>query len=250
MGNANIPDDWEGEYVDLVVKWPMSEQWEAILRGQLSEPISDEFWDLNSGDPVSSEEAILETLDQNLHLEVGIVLPAGIIMMFAGSTLPDFAISPDGSDVSRTEFARLFAEIGTTYGAGNGTTTFTLPYVPGKVIVALDVTDADFNNLGDFGGQKEVTLEESEMPAHTHPQTSHNHTQIAHSHIQNDVVNAGGGNASFAGTGRVNGATGFTSTNPTTPTNNATTAENQNTGGGLSHNNLQPYIIFQAGITI
>ena len=51
----------------------------------------------------------------------------GMIFAFAGNTLPDGYLLCDGSQVSRTTYKKLFDVIGTTYGAGNGTTTFTLP---------------------------------------------------------------------------------------------------------------------------
>lgn len=53
--------------------------------------------------------------------------PTGTIIAFAGNTLPDGYLLCDGSQVSRTTYKKLFDVIGTTYGAGDGTTTFTLP---------------------------------------------------------------------------------------------------------------------------
>lgn len=54
-------------------------------------------------------------------------VPIGIIQPFAQSTCPSGWLPADGSAVSRTTYSKLFAAIGTTYGAGNGTTTFNLP---------------------------------------------------------------------------------------------------------------------------
>lgn len=51
----------------------------------------------------------------------------GMIFAFAGNTLPDGYLLCDGSKVSRTTYKKLFDVIGTTYGAGDGSTTFTLP---------------------------------------------------------------------------------------------------------------------------
>lgn len=51
----------------------------------------------------------------------------GMIFAFAGNTLPDGYLLCDGSQVSRTTYKKLFDVIGTTYGAGDGKTTFTLP---------------------------------------------------------------------------------------------------------------------------
>jgi len=56
-------------------------------------------------------------------------MPVGSIMWFAGSATPTAWLPADGSAVSRTTYATLFAVIGTTYGAGDGSTTFNVPSV-------------------------------------------------------------------------------------------------------------------------
>ena len=63
-------------------------------------------------------------------------LPAvvGVVQAFAGSTTPQGWLLCDGSAVSRTDYAALFAVIGTTYGAGNGSTTFNLPNLIDKFV--------------------------------------------------------------------------------------------------------------------
>lgn len=282
-GLANIPDDWISGYIDYVIRWPNSDQWQAILRGQLTDPHFEDFWDLNSGDPTNAMNAMPPTFDINLHLQEGAIVNAGFIWHYAGSTIPDGWLVCDGSAISRTTYARLFAAIGTLYGSGDGTTTFNLPYVAGRTVVGRDITDADFNILGLFGGQKNVTLEVTEIPEHTHTQNAHNHTQLQHNHVQNGhnhtqnahnhtqnahshtatfsalaasganqfiIQTAGGGSQAVAATTPTNVAT--TATNQvTTPINQAeiaeniaATATNQNTGGGNAHNNLQPYIVF------
>jgi microcystin-dependent protein len=57
--------------------------------------------------------------------------PSGSILMFAGSTAPDNWLLCDGTAVSRATYNKLFQAIGTTWGAGNGTTTFNLPDMRG-----------------------------------------------------------------------------------------------------------------------
>ncbi len=59
------------------------------------------------------------------------LLPTGSIVPYAGSAAPDGFLLCDGSAVSRTTYAALFTVIGTTFGAGNGTTTFNLPNTQG-----------------------------------------------------------------------------------------------------------------------
>lgn len=61
----------------------------------------------------------------------------GAVLMFGGSTVPTGWLNCDGTAVSRTTYAELFAIIGTRYGVGNGTTTFNLPNVSGSVPLGL-----------------------------------------------------------------------------------------------------------------
>jgi microcystin-dependent protein len=77
--------------------------------------------------------------------------PTGGVMPFSGTTpLPGWLIA-DGSEVSRTQYADLFAVIGITYGAGNGTTTFNLPDLRGRVVAGLG-TNPEVDSLTDSDG--------------------------------------------------------------------------------------------------
>jgi len=62
-------------------------------------------------------------------------MPAGVIFAFGGSSAPAGFLLCDGSAVSRTTYAVLFAAIGTSYGAGNGSTTFNLPDTRSSAII-------------------------------------------------------------------------------------------------------------------
>ena len=64
--------------------------------------------------------------------KIGSEVPAGIMQMFAGNTIPAGWLLCDGSAVSRTNYAKLFSAIGTTWGAGDGSTTFNLPNTIGR----------------------------------------------------------------------------------------------------------------------
>ncbi|HID72544.1 TPA: hypothetical protein EYP38_01265 [Candidatus Micrarchaeota archaeon] len=99
------------------------------------------------------------------------------------SAAPSGWLLCDGSAVSRTTYADLFDAIGTTFGAGDGSTTFNVPDLRGRVFAGLDnmggssanvVTDASADSLGGTMGEETHTLTEAEMPSHTHRQVAHN----------------------------------------------------------------------------
>ena len=85
----------------------------------------------------------------------------GVVQLFAGSTAPSGWLICNGQAVSRTTYAALFAVIGTTYGAGDGSTTFNVPNLVNKTVRGS-------NSLGKTGGADTVTLSTANLPAHTH----------------------------------------------------------------------------------
>ncbi len=102
-------------------------------------------------------------------------IPVGTILPFSGSTIPPKFLLCDGSEISRITYSDLFNVIGTTYGSGDGSTTFNLPNLKGKVPAGLDTSQSEFNTLGKTGGSKTHTLTINEMPSHTHTQNPHRH---------------------------------------------------------------------------
>jgi microcystin-dependent protein len=100
--------------------------------------------------------------------------PPGVILPFAGATAPDGFLLCYGQAVSRDTYSDLFAAIGTTYGAGDGSTTFNLPDLRGRVAAGKDDMGGSAANritnavsgiaatiLGAAGGDQN-------MPAHVH----------------------------------------------------------------------------------
>lgn len=98
----------------------------------------------------------------------GDTLPIGSMVPYGNVNPPTGWLVCDGSAISRTTYADLFKVIGTSYGAGDGSTTFNLPNLKGRVPVGLDSSDTDFNTIGKIGGEKTHTLTIQEIPAHNH----------------------------------------------------------------------------------
>lgn len=90
---------------------------------------------------------------------------AGTIIAFGGSTAPDGFLSCDGSAVSRTTYADLFTAISTTWGVGDGSTTFNLPDLRETALIGIGtrgsgVTAHDTYTLGQF--------KDDQMQGHKH----------------------------------------------------------------------------------
>jgi microcystin-dependent protein len=181
---------------------------------------------------------------------VSIATPAGVVQQYAGSTAPAGFLLCDGSAVSRTTYAALFAVISTTYGAGDGATTFNLPNLKGRIPVGRDVTQTEFDVLGETGGAKTHTLTTNEIPAHAHqvdPPSSTTSTSGAHTHGYRDyfAYNTYSDNAND----RLVGSTlTYRDTTTDSDGDHAHTLDivafnSGAAGAGGAHNNLQPYIV-------
>jgi phage-related tail fiber protein len=68
------------------------------------------------------------------------LVPTGAVLVFAGASAPGGFLLCDGSPVSRTTYAALFAAIGSAHGSGDGSTTFNLPDYRGRFIRGVDST--------------------------------------------------------------------------------------------------------------
>ena len=96
--------------------------------------------------------------------------PTGTIIYCLTPNVGDGWLQCDGSEVSRTTYANLFAAIGTRYGSGDGSTTFTLPDFRGRSPMGAGagtgLTNRDINSIS--VGEERHTMTESELVAHTH----------------------------------------------------------------------------------
>lgn len=132
---------------------------------------------------VTGEIVTASLLNTHLRDNMLTVTPAGAILGYGNSAAPSGWLACDGTAVSRTTYSALFAAISTQYGAGDGSTTFTLPDLRGRVIAGLGA-HADVNALTDGDGLAEALR----SPKHRHTVTDPGHTHG----VEGPVVAAAG----------------------------------------------------------
>lgn len=179
------------------------------------------------------------------------VIPVGGCIPYLGTTVPNsnFAF-PYGQTFSRIVYSKLFALVGTTFGPGDGSTTFTGPDIRGRAFFGLDNMGGAAANritsggsgvagttVGATGGAETVTLTSAQIPAHTHPTTENPHTHTYLNAVDKTYQAPGGaqsGGLSLWGGGNTNLNSGGATTGLTV---------NANTGGGGAHTNMPPAFI-------
>lgn len=138
-------------------------------------------------------------------------LPVAAMLDFGGTSAPTGFLLCDGSAVSRTTYAALFAAIGVNWGSGDGSTTFNVPDIRGRTSIGAGTgSGLSARTLGQTGGEEEHLLIIAEMPSHTH--------DFAETVAAGNVFSAG---------------TNYTNTNEPT----------SSTGGDSPHNNMQPFAV-------
>lgn len=105
--------------------------------------------------PGDNNESIATTAFVTAALAVN--LPAGVVVPFADDVVPTGWLLCDGQAVSRSTYATLFGLIGTTYGTGDGSTTFNVPNLKGKTVFGRDSGQTEFDVLGETSGAKTHT---------------------------------------------------------------------------------------------
>jgi microcystin-dependent protein len=90
----------------------------------------------NIKNPSAGSAAI--TLDTSGNASVPSLVPPGTVQFYAANTAPAGWVKANGANVNRTTYADLFTAIGTTFGVGDGSTTFTLPDLRGEFLRGWD----------------------------------------------------------------------------------------------------------------
>jgi microcystin-dependent protein len=167
-------------------------------------------------------------------IETAEQLPAGMIVPYCGTAAPTGWLLSYGQAISRTTYAVLFTAIGTTFGVGDGSTTFNVPDMRGRVAAGQDDMGGTSANrltgqsggvngdtFGAVGGSEVHDLSEDEIPSHNHNYGTGVSLRVA----TTQSINIGTGPAvDVDGGSGVDTITG-------------------STGGGDSHNNVQPTIV-------
>lgn len=152
----------------------------------------------------------------------GAGVPTGIIQPYAGAAAPTGYVLCYGQAISRVTYEDLYAIIGTTYGTGDGSTTFNVPDLRGRFPLGKDdmggvaanrVTAAQGKTLGGSDGEEDVELTTDEIPSHTHQMGGSLGTEVGNDRYT--ITNGGSGGTSYTSTA---------------------------TGGGEAHNNMPPYL--------
>ena len=177
------------------------------------------------------------------------IIPVGFVAPWPTATAPAGWLLAYGQAVSRTTYAELFAAYGTTYGSGDGSTTFNLPDYRGRTPFGKDdmggsaagrITSAasgvDGATLGATGGDQKHTLTSAQIPAHTHTAT------VSITSTPNTSIVENGNSGTVDVTSGSGNTVAKRSNVPNTISSTGTVTVN-NTGGGGAHNNMPPAII-------
>lgn len=152
--------------------------------------------------------------------------PVGTILPYAGSgAAPAGWLFCEGQSLLRADYPALFAAIGETYGHADDT-HFNLPDLQARVVVGRKAADGNFPALGCTGGECTCTLCTSDIEAHAHDGVASG-VSVTCSTV--NVCDVDGGCSVVTGVS----------------VSLETCACTGNAGGGLAHNNLQPYLVLR-----
>jgi len=230
------PDSAPTEYTCRRVFIPNDPQWIAIVAGALNELIYDYNFEPYGTATPAETAAIYSQMFDTFSLEGGQCRVIGEIMMWGGFNhgYPGWrpfdppgtstVLICDGAIYNIADYPALFAELGNAYGGVEADGTFAVPDFTGRFARNSDFIELE---IGDTGGEAEVTLNTAQIP-------SHNHTDAGHVHT---IGNSGTALAVAPGELPV------LVPNPIPTTTGSGNADITDTGGGEAHDNLPPYLV-------
>lgn len=173
--------------------------------------------DLLTAHDISAGTTGRVTVQQVLAL-LGSGVPTGTIIAYGSTTPPAEWLACVGTAVSRSTYAALFGVVGTTYGAGDGASTFNLPDLRGRIAMGYGQGVGLSNRtIGQQVGAETHQLSTTEMPSHTH-----SYSALTGAYSSGYV--AGGAGQGESGQQLASTATG-------------------GAGSGAAHNNVQPSLV-------
>ena len=195
--------------------------------------------------------------ETHTHSQYGLVL-IGEIRLWAAATAPEKWLLCQGQAISRSTYADLFVVLGETYGAGDGTTTFTLPDFRGRTPIGVGQgSGLTARSLAETLGEEVHALTADENATHTHTGPAHTHTLASHAHsIDGEIVNVATGTSGIRYLKVKNGGTNNTETKDsgTLTSNSAGTGNTGAAGSGAAHNTMQPslgmHFIIYTGVSL
>lgn len=193
-----------------------------------------------------------------------IAWPVGSVLDYAGASAPTGWLFCYGQAISRTTYAALFAILSTTYGAGDGSTTFNLPDLRGRVVAGKDDMGGSSANrltnqsgglngdvLGASGGAETHQLTSGEMAAHTHSAgTLATASSGAHTHDVTFNQSDANGNAALGGTSSAANETRSGAAQSAGAHTHTIAGSTGSIGSDTAHNNVQPTFILNKIIKI
>jgi microcystin-dependent protein len=185
-----------------------------------------------------------------------IYLPGDIVPCAYPTAVKTDWLECNGQSVSRTTYAELFAAIGTTYGAGNGTTTFNVPDLRGRTIVGAGAGAGLTNRvIAAIGGAELVALNSNTLPVHAHHGWTagvgaHGHPYCVNGAEENAWNSHGQGGFPTRGGDVYGPYTGWPTGNSDATVIGGGGAHNhefwtESAGAGAGHQNMMPFIVLR-----